>query len=321
MADRKTLGKSELQISPIAFGGNVLGWTLDEKESFRILDAFVDAGFNFIDTADTYSKWVDGNQGGESERIIGNWLKQRGKRDDVIIATKLGGDMGDGKKGLSAGYIQQAVDASLKRLKTDYIDLYQAHYDDPDTPQAETMEAFDALVKAGKVRYIGASNLSAERISSANQYAKANGLATYISLQPLYNLYDREPFEHEYLPLVNETELAVISYYALASGFLSGKYRSKADANKSPRGKGVIDQYLNDRGTAILHALDSIAAELHAPLTQVAIAWQLHKPFITAPIVSATSETQLADITGAVSLRLTPDQVALLDEAGTVKSK
>ncbi|WP_257656462.1 aldo/keto reductase [Parapedobacter lycopersici] len=318
MTDKRTLGQSDLKVSPIAFGGNVFGWTLDEKQSFRILDAFVDAGFNFIDTADTYSTWVPGNRGGESETIIGNWLRKTGKRDQLVIATKLGGDMGDGKKGLRAAYIQQAVDASLKRLKTDYIDLYQSHYDDPDTPQEETMDAFNALVRAGKVRYIGASNLSAERISAANQYAAANGLASYISVQPLYNLYDREQFEKEYLPLVNAEGLAVISYYALASGFLSGKYRNAGDAGKSPRGAGIVDQYLNARGMAILHALDQVSADLDVPIAQVAISWQLHKPFITAPIVSATTEAQLADITGAVSLRLTPGQMAQLDEASAV---
>jgi len=315
MAEKRIFGKSDLWVSPIAFGGNVFGWTLDEKQSFRILDAFVDAGFNFIDTADTYSIWVTGNQGGESETIIGKWLKQRGKRDDVIIATKLGGDMGNGKKGLRATYIHEAVDASLKRLKTDYVDLYQSHYDDVDTPIAETMEAFNKLVQAGKIRYIGASNLAADRIAESNRYATENGFTGYISLQPLYNLYDRQKFETEYLPLVQEEGLAVISYYALASGFLSGKYRTEKDGDKSPRGSGIIEKYLNERGTTILDALDKVSAELNAPMAQVAIAWQLHKPFITAPIVSATSEQQLADITGAASLVLAPEQVALLDES------
>lgn len=318
MADKKTVGKSDLRVSPIAFGGNVFGWTLDEKQSFRVLDAFVDAGFNFIDTADTYSTWVPGNRGGESETIIGNWLKQHGRRDSLVIATKLGGDMGNGKKGLSAKYVHEAVDASLKRLKTDYIDLYQSHYDDLDTPVSETMDAFNTLIKAGKIRHIGASNFTADRIAESNRYARENGLAAYVSLQPLYNLYDRQKFETEYLPLVKAEDLAVISYYALASGFLSGKYRSAADADKSPRGGGVVKQYLNERGTTILRALDDVAAEHHVPLAQVAIAWQLHKPFITAPIVSATSEHQLADIIGAASLKLTQDQLALLDDAGAI---
>src|SRR5690606_25482699 len=210
MATTRKLGKSDLQVSPIAFGGNVFGWTLDRKQSFRILDAFVDAGFNFIDTADTYSTWAPGNKGGESETIIGQWLKQRGKRDDLVIATKLGGDMGDGKKGLSAAYIAQAVDASLKRLGTDYIDLYQSHYDDPETPVAETIEAFNALIKSGKVRYLGASNLSADRIVESNRFAAAQGLQGYVSLQPLYNLHDRQQFETEYQPTVEAEGLATI---------------------------------------------------------------------------------------------------------------
>lgn len=317
MVDKRIVGKSDLLIAPLAFGGNVFGWTLDEKQSFRILDAFVDAGFNFVDTADTYSTWVTGNQGGESETIIGNWLKQRGKRDDLVIATKLGGDMGNGKKGLSATYINEAVEASLKRLKTDYIDLYQSHYDDVDTPVEETMEAFNKLVEAGKVRYIGASNLTADRIAESNRYAAENGFAGYVSLQPLYNLYDRQKFETEYLPLVQEEGLAVISYYALASGFLSGKYRSEEDGSKSPRGGGVVKQYLNERGITILDALDKVSTDLNVPLASVAIAWQLHKPFITAPIVSATSQQQLNDLISAASLTLTPAQITLLDESSS----
>ena len=314
MATTRTLGKSDLQVSPIAFGGNVFGWTLDQKQSFRILDAFVDAGFNFIDTADTYSTWVPGNHGGESETIIGQWLKQRGKRDDLIIATKLGGDMGDGKKGLRAGYIAQAVDASLKRLGTDYIDLYQSHYDDPETPVEETIQAFNALIKSGKVRYLGASNLSADRITQSNRFAAENGLQGYVSLQPLYNLYDRQKFETEYQPTVEREGLATITFYALASGFLTGKYRSEADFGKSPRGGGMA-KYLDERGFRILEALDRIAAETGAPAAQLALAWQLHKPAVTAPIASATSERQLADLVAAADLKLTAEQVALLDEA------
>jgi len=314
MGTKRTLGKSDLQVSPIAFGGNVFGWTLDQQQSFRILDAFVAAGFNFIDTADTYSTWVPGNQGGESETIIGQWLKQRGKRDDLVIATKLGGDMGDGKKGLSANYIANAVDASLKRLGTDYIDLYQSHYDDPETPVAETMEAFNTLIRSGKVRHIGASNLSADRIVQSNRFAAANGLQGYISLQPLYNLYDRQKFETEYLPTVEAEGLAVLTYYALASGFLSGKYRGEADFGKSPRGGGM-KQYLNERGFRILKALDRVSAETGAPAAQLALAWQLHKPAVTVPIASATSTQQLQDLVAAASLDLTSEQVALLDEA------
>ena len=314
MATKRTLGKSDLQVSPIAFGGNVFGWTLDQQQSFRILDAFVDAGFNFIDTADTYSTWVPGNKGGESETIIGQWLKQRGKRDDLVIATKLGGDMGDGKKGLSAAYIAQAVDASLKRLGTDYIDLYQSHYDDPETPVEETIEAFNTLIKSGKVRYLGASNLSADRIVESNRFAAAQGLQGYVSLQPLYNLHDRQKFETEYQPTVEAEGLASIPYYALASGFLTGKYRSEADFGKSPRGGGMA-KYLDERGQRILAALDSLSAETGAPAAQLAIAWQLHKPAITAPIASATSEQQLADLAASADLQLTAEQVAALDEA------
>jgi len=314
MATQRTFGKSDLQVSPIAFGGNVFGWTLDRRQSFRILDAFVDAGFNFIDTADTYSTWVPGNQGGESETIIGEWLKQRGKRDDFIIATKLGGDMGNGKKGLGAGYITEAVTASLKRLDTDYIDLYQSHYDDPETPVEETMEAFNVLIKSGKVRHLGASNLSADRIVQSNRFAAENGLQGYISLQPLYNLYDRQKFETEYLPTVEAEGLAVITYYALASGFLSGKYRGEADFGKSPRGGGM-KKYLDERGFRILKALDRVSAETGAPAAQLALAWQLHKPAVTAPIASATTEKQLQDLVAAANVRLTREQLALLDEA------
>lgn len=303
-----------MQVSPLAFGGNVFGWTLNESESFRILDAFLDARFNFIDTADTYSKWAEGNQGGESETILGNWFRQRGRRDDVILATKLGGDMGAGRKGLKAGYVKEAVEASLKRLKTDYIDLYQTHYDDPETPVEETMEALNRLIDEGKVRYIGASNYTAERIAQSNEFARQHGMQGYISLQPLYNLHDRQQFEESYLPLVEQEKLAVISYYALASGFLSGKYRSKEDLGKSVRGQKAI-QYLDDRGHRILAALDEVAAAHQVAPAQVAIAWQLHKPFITAPIVSATTEKQLAELAGAASLELSPEQVALLDQA------
>src|SRR5690606_17803555 len=222
MASLKKFGKSDLLVSPIAFGGNVFGWTLNEKESFKILDAWIDAGFNFIDTADTYSTWVPGNSGGESETLIGKWLHERGRRDDVIIATKLAGEMGEGKKGLSAKYISEAVEASLKRLKTDYIDLYQSHYDDKETPVSETMEAFDKLIKEGKVRYIGASNLSAARILESNNFARENNFSPYISLQPLYNLFDRYTFEKEYQQLVEKEGLAVRNYYAWASGFWIG---------------------------------------------------------------------------------------------------
>ena len=310
-------GQSDLEISPISFGGNVFGWTLDEKKSFEILDAMTESGINFIDTADTYSTWVPGNQGGESEIIIGKWLKHRRNRKDMVIATKLGGDMGNGKKGLSPHYVEEAVEASLRRLGTDYIDLYQTHYDDPDTPVADTMEALDRLVKAGKVRHIGASNLTAERIEASNQYAEDNNLAPYISLQPLYNLYDREKLEKEYLPLIEKSSLAVIPYYALASGFLSGKYRAEEDLKKSQRGGGM-SKYLNERGWAILKAMDEVSAEINAPLAQIAIAWQLHKSYITAPIASATSDAQVKNLAAAAFLKLSTDQMDKLDKASAI---
>jgi aryl-alcohol dehydrogenase-like predicted oxidoreductase len=309
----KTLGKSSLSVSPLTFGGNVFGWTLNETESFRILDQFVDAGFNSIDTADTYSKWVEGNQGGESETIIGNWLKNNGKRDQVIIGTKLGGELGPDKKGLSAAYIVKAVEASLTRLQTDYIDLYQAHYDDLNTPQEETLEAFDKLIKEGKVRYIGASNLSGERLKSSLEISKKNNLAEYISLQPLYNLYDRSKFETEYLPLIKEYSIGVLPYYSLASGFLSGKYRSESDLNKSLRGHG-IKKYLNERGFKILNALDKIAETHGASPARVALAWLLHKPEITSPIVSATNDKQMNELILSAQLSLSPEEMQFLDQ-------
>lgn len=314
MNNRRNLGKSELLVSPVTFGGNVFGWTLDEKQSFRILDAFVDAGFNFIDTADTYSAWVPGNSGGESETIIGNWLKQRGNRDKVIIATKVGGELGENKKGLRAAYIKEAVEASLKKLQTDYIDLYQSHYDEIEVPVSETMSAFNDLIQEGKVRFIGTSNLSAERIKQSNQFARDNHLAEYISVQPLYNLYDRERFEKEYLSLLEDESLAVINYYAFASGFLTGKYRSEDDLNISQRGQG-IKKYLDDRGFRILKALDEVAEAQNVPVAQIAIAWLLHKSYITSPIASVTSEKQLKDLIAATSLKLSEEQVALLDKA------
>ncbi len=314
MVDRKALGTSGLMVSPIAFGGNVFGWTLNEKESFKLLDAFVETGANFIDTADSYSRWVAGNSGGESETIIGKWMKERGNRKDMIIATKLGSDLGDDKKGLSARYMKQAVEASLKRLQTDYIDLYQSHFDDLPTTVSETITAFNETITQGKVRFIGASNLSAERIAESNLFARENNFAPYISIQPLYNLFDREGFERKYLPLVERESLAVINYYSLASGFLTGKYRSEADLNKSPRGGGV-KKYLTERGFKILAALDVVAEELNVEVAQVAVAWLLHKPFVTAPIASATSTQQLASLVAASTLHLTPGQMAILDTA------
>jgi aryl-alcohol dehydrogenase-like predicted oxidoreductase len=312
--EKRRIGTSGLLVSPITLGGNVFGWTLDEAGSFKILDTFADAGFNFIDTADSYSRFVPGNQGGESETIIGKWLKKRGNRKDMVIATKLGSDMGDGKKGLSAKYMREEVEASLKRLQTDYIDLYQSHYDDADTPVEETMTAFNDLIKEGKVRYIGASNLSAERITESNDFARENNLQSYISLQPLYNLYSRQKFEDEYLKLAANEHLAVLPYYSLASGFLTGKYRSEADLDKSPRGQG-IKKYLDERGLRILDAMDKVAAEQNVQLSQIAIAWLLHKPFITSAIASATKEKQLNELIDATDLQLSGEQMAALDKA------
>jgi aryl-alcohol dehydrogenase-like predicted oxidoreductase len=311
---KRQLGKSGLLISPLTFGGNVFDWTLDEEKSYRLLDAFFAASFNFIDTADVYSRWVAGNLGGESETIIGNWMKKRGNRKDIIIATKVGADMGNSKKGLKSNYIKTAVEDSLKRLQTDYLDLYQSHFDDLDTPVSETMTAFNELINEGKVRYIGASNLSAERIKASNDFARKNNLQPYISLQPLYNLYSREKFENEYLKLVTDEELAVLPYYSLASGFLTGKYRSEKDLDKSQRGHG-IKKYLDGRGMKILAAMDKVAAEQKVELSQIAIAWLLHKPFITSAIASATKEKQLEELIHATTLKLSTVQMKALDEA------
>jgi aryl-alcohol dehydrogenase-like predicted oxidoreductase len=314
IAKKRKLGASDLNVSPLTLGGNVFGWTLDEPASCKILDALLEAGFNFVDTADIYSAWVPGNVGGESETIIGNWLKKTGKRKDVIIATKLGTDMGNGKIGLSAKYMKQAIEDSLKRLGTDYIDLYQSHIDDAKTPVEEAMSTFNELIKEGKVRYIGASNISAERIMTSNDFARANNLQPYISLQPLYNLYDRQKFETEYSKLVEDESLGVIPYYSLASGFLTGKYRSDADLNKSKRGQGV-KKFLDNRGFKILAAMDEIALEQQVSLSQIAIAWLLHEPLITSPIASATNIQQLAELLNATTITLTSEQLSGLDLA------
>ena len=308
-----TFGKSDLQVSPIAFGGNVFGWTINEAESFRILDEFYDNGFNFIDTADSYSIWVPGHVGGESETIIGKWMKTRGNRKDMVIATKLGTDLGNDKKGLSAKYMKEAVDASLSRLQTDYIDLYQSHQEDPNTEAGETIEAFNQLIKEGKVRYIGASNFSSEQLKKSNQYARDHALQGYISLQPNYNLIDRQPFEKESLDIVREEGLAVMNYFSLASGFLTGKYRSEEDFGKSPRGYGM-SRYLDGRGLAILDAMDIISAETERPLSQIALAWLLSKDYITTPIASATSTGQLRDLMDSVTLKLSVEQLKRLDD-------
>ena len=312
--EKRRLGGSGIEMPPLMFGGNVFGWTIDEATSFRLLDALIAAGFNAIDTADVYSVWVRGHQGGESETVIGNWLKRRGRRDDVIIATKLGSQMGSGEKGLSRAWIMKEVDASLKRLQTDTIDLYQAHRDDPDTPQEETAQAFADLVKQGKVRAIGASNFSAARLKSALDTSGKLGLPRYELLQPHYNLVERRAYEAELEPLCQAEGLGVINYYALAAGFLTGKYRSAADLSKSQRGGGVRS-YLNEHGFRVLKALDDTAARHKATPAQVALAWLIARPSITAPIASATSLEQLQDILKAVELKLDAQDIEALDTA------
>ena len=312
--ERRKLGNSGLEVSPLAFGGNVFGWTVDELTSFKLLDAFVSSGFNFIDTADVYSKWAPGNKGGESEIILGKWLKRTGNRKKVIIATKVGMEMGPNKKGLSKAYISRAVEDSLRRLQTDYIDLYQAHTDDPETPLEETLEAFAQLIKLGKVRAIGASNYSAQRLSHALQVSEQHGYPSYQNLQPLYNLYDRADYETRLERLCREKGLGVIPYFSLASGFLTGKYRSKDDLSKSPRGQ-LVKKYLNERGFQILHALDRVAEQLNSTPAIVSLAWLISRPSVTAPIASATNIEQLNGLIEATKLSLDHSQVELLNQA------
>ncbi|MEQ1682481.1 MAG: aldo/keto reductase [Burkholderiaceae bacterium] len=310
----RALGRSGLQVSPLCFGGNVFGWTADEATSFRLLDAWVDAGLNFIDTADMYSRWAPGHTGGESETIVGKWLKKTGKRRQVVIATKVGKDMGDGKVGLAPAYIRSAVEASLKRLQTDVIDLYQSHDDDPKVPLADTAGAYADLIRAGKVRAIGASNFTAARLSEALAVSAAHGLPRYECLQPLYNLVERPAYEAKLEAVCVEHGLGVINFYALASGFLSGKYRSAADLGKSPRGEGA-KKYLNAHGLGVLAALDSVATRLNSTPAQVALAWQIARPSITAPIASATSLDQLKGLIGAATLTLDADAIRSIDLA------
>jgi aryl-alcohol dehydrogenase-like predicted oxidoreductase len=312
--DKRRLGRSDLMVPPLCLGTNVFGWTVDEPTSFTLLDASVEAGLNFIDTADVYSTWVSGNKGGESETIIGRWLQSRGHRDRVIIATKVGSEMGPGMKGLSKAYIRSAVEASLKRLQTDYIDLYQSHRDDPNTPQQETLEAYAELIRAGKVRAIGASNFSAARLKEALDLSASRGLPRYESLQPKYNLSDRAEYESDLEPLCREQGVGVIPYYGLASGFLTGKYRSEEDFGKSVRG-GRMAAYLDDRGKRILAALDRVAARKGATPAQVALAWLMARPGLTAPIASATSLDQMRDLTAATRLQLDRDDIEGLDQA------
>jgi aryl-alcohol dehydrogenase-like predicted oxidoreductase len=312
--DTRALGRSGLQVSPICLGGNVFGWTVDETMSFRLLDAWVDAGMNFVDTADVYSRWVPGHAGGESETIIGKWLRQSGKRNRIVLATKVGKPMGDNEKGLSRAYIRRAVEASLRRLRTEVIDLYQSHDDDPATPLEETLSAFAELIKEGKVRSIGASNYSGSRLALALATSGRLGVPRYESLQPLYNLVERGPYESELEPVCVEHGIGVINFYALASGFLTGKYRSDADLKKSVRGAGAA-KYLNQHGLGVLSALDSVAATIGATPAQVALAWQIARPGITAPIASATTPAQLDELVGAARLKLDPASIELIDRA------
>ncbi|MGQ7857266.1 aldo/keto reductase [Pedobacter sp. WC2501] len=311
--EKRTLGKTDLNIAPIAFGGNVFGWTIDEKKSFEILDQFVASGFNFIDTADVYSRWVPGNNGGESETIIGKWLKKQHKRHDIIIATKVGSDMGLGKS-LKKDYIINEVEHSLSRLQTDYIDLYFSHFDDESTPVEETLSAYETLIKAGKVRWIGASNFSADRLKESLLYSTEHSLPRYEVYQPGYNLYDRENFEQEHEKICLDYGLGVVTYYSLASGFLTGKYRSENDLNKSQRGGG-IKKFLNERGFKILNALDQVAEKHSVEPASVALAWLIYHPSITAPIASVTDLSQLKSFTEAANLKLSPEDISLLDKA------
>ena len=312
----RALGRSGLWVAPLAFGGNVFGWTADEATSFALLDAFVAGGFNLIDTADVYSRWAPGHRGGESEAVIGRWLAARpGARDRVVIATKVGMDLGEGRKGLRPEWIRRAVDESLSRLRTDHIDLYQAHTDDAETPLEDTLGAFAELIRAGKVRAIGASNITAPRLQQALQTSAALGLPRYETLQPLYNLVDRAAYEAELQPLCVREGLGVINYFGLARGFLSGKYRSEADLAKSPRGPGVKELAFNDRGWRVLAALDAAAARLNAPLAAVALAWQMRQPGIVAPIASATSLAQWRELAAAAALELPDDVAAALTAA------
>lgn len=313
--DKRNLGTTNIEVSKICFGGNVFGWTIDEATSFKMLDALTASGINFIDTADVYSAWAHGGIGGQSETIIGNWLKKTGKRDSVIIATKVGKEMGPDKKGLSRSYITKAVEDSLKRLQTDYIDLYQSHDDDKHTPLQETLETFTHLIKQGKVRAIGASNYSGARLAEALQVSKEHKLAAYQTLQPLYNLYDRAVFETDLLPVCLENNIAVINFYALASGFLTGKYRTQDDLAKASRKSN--SKYFNDRGFKILKALDEVAAQYNSNPAQVSVAWLLAQPGIAAPIASATSVEQLQDLVKATELKLDAKAIGLLTEASS----
>ncbi len=312
--DPRRLGQSSLMVPPITFGCNVFGWTADEETSFALLDAWLDAGFNFLDTADVYSRWHPGNSGGDSEMIIGKWLKARGNRDKVILATKLGIEMAPGKKGLSRAYMQTAVEDSLRRLQTDYIDLYQSHRDDPETPIEETLSAYADLIKAGKVREIGASNFSADRLAASLKISSDKGLPRYQSLQPHYSLVERAEFEGPLEDLCLAEKIGVIGYYSLASGFLTGKYRSRADMEGRIRGARV-EKYLNDYGFGVVKALDEVAHRYEAKPGQIAIAWLIARPSVTAPIASATNLEQLGELVEAAQIELDADSIQKIDAA------
>lgn len=306
------IGQTDLETAPFNFGGNVFGWTLDQEKSFEILDAFVEAGFNFIDTADMYSYWIDGGEGGQSETVIGKWMKQRGNRNEMIIATKVGGPTGVHDMDNSRKHILETVEKSLERLQTDYIDLYYLHYDDGKTPVEEILETFDELVKAGKVKHIAASNISPERLKESLEFSDKNNLVKYQALQPLYNLVERKDYETDFAPIVAEHHLTVFPYYALASGFLTGKYRSENDFSKSPRGQGVA-KYLNKKGQNILNTLDEIAKKHDTVPAAVSLAWLSAQPNIGGPVASATSKVQLREILSSVTLNLDEADLALLD--------
>ena len=311
----RRLGRTDLDVGVLCFGGNVFGWTTDQAQSAAVLDAFLEAGGNFVDSADVYSRWVPGNTGGESETILGQWMKDRGNRADVIVATKLGSPMGEGKQGLSRTYMMQAVEDSLKRLQTDYIDLYQAHRDDQETPLEEIMAAFDDLVKQGKVRWIGASNFTAARLAEANAVAKQGGRARYESIQPPYHLLQRSDYESELEPLCQREQIGVITYSSLASGFLTGKYKKDQQLPNSGRAGGVQQRYMNDKGWAVLDAVEAVAARLGATPAQVALAWIASRPGMTGPIASATTPAQLEELIGGIDLELDDAAIATLDKA------
>ena len=312
----RDLGRSGLRVAPLCLGGNVFGWTADETASFAVLDALVDAGFNFVDTADVYSVWVPGHRGGESETVIGNWLQRRRRREDMVIATKVGMQMAPDRKGLSAAYITRSVEDSLRRLQTDHIDLYFSHSDDSTVPLEETLGAYQKLIAAGKIRAIGASNYTAARLAQALEASRKSALPRYEVLQPQYNLYARSDYETELEPLCVKEHIGVVTYFALASGFLTGKYRTAADAAKSARGKGIVEKFLNARGLKILAALDDVAARRRTSQASVALAWQIARPSITAPIASATTVEQLNELVAATRLNLDKSDVEQLNAAG-----